>query len=105
MLRLASSVRLARRAFSTDVAPKIDWSELTAFVHSDEAKREISMLKKSLEDMKEQLAAEATARRPAARASRANARGVPTGPCSASLACCGAAAASGARSTRPAAAA
>jgi hypothetical protein len=80
MLRLASSVRLARRAFSTEVAPKIDWAELSSFVHSDEAKREIQMLKKSLDDMKEQLAAEAKARRPAARAAGQQRPRVPTGP-------------------------
>lgn len=68
MLRLASTARLARRAFSTEVSSKIDWAELQSFVHSEEAKREISMLKKTLEDMKETLAAEAKARRPAARA-------------------------------------
>jgi len=97
MLRLASSVRLARRAFSTEVAPKIDWAELSSFVHSDEAKREIQMLKKSLDDMKEQLAAEAKARRPAARAAGQQRPRVPTGR--RSPARYGAAAAAGACST------
>jgi hypothetical protein len=61
MLRLATA-RLARRGYASAVAPKLDWSELAARVNSDEAKREVAALKKSLEDMKEQLSMQAKAR-------------------------------------------
>jgi hypothetical protein len=61
MLRLASA-RLVRRGYATAVAPKLDWSELASRVNSDEAKREVAALKKTLEDMKEQLATAAKAR-------------------------------------------
>lgn len=105
MLRLASTARLARRAFATEAAPKIDWAELTSFVQSDEAKREIALLKKTMEDMKEQVAAEAKARRPAERACCAQLPRGPDGPFSRSRAAAGATAGAGGSSTRPAAAA
>jgi hypothetical protein len=74
MLRLASA-RLVRRGYATAVAPKLDWSELASRVNGDEAKREVAALKKTLEDMKEQLATAAKARAQRAGAAAAAAAG------------------------------
>ena len=53
----------ARRALSTEVvAPKFDFSELASFVSSDEAKREVAALKKTVEDIGNTLEAQAKAR-------------------------------------------
>ncbi len=52
----------ATRALATAVAPKLDWGELSARVNSEEAKREVAKLKKTIEDIKESLAAQAKVR-------------------------------------------
>jgi len=55
----------ASRGAATAVASAphvLDWSALTAQLTSDEAKREVSKLKKTVEDVREQLAAQSKVR-------------------------------------------
>ena len=56
-LRLAG----ARQQATAVAAAKLDWSELSAQLSSDDAKREVSKLKKMVEDTKEMLSAQAKA--------------------------------------------
>lgn len=59
--RLAARPQAAR-AFATAVEAKVDWSDLSSRVHSDEAKREVAKLKKLFDDTREMLAAQAKVR-------------------------------------------
>ena len=56
-LRLAAA---ASRGAATAVAPRVlDWAALAGQLTSDEAKREVSKLKKTVEDLRESLAVKA----------------------------------------------